>query len=132
MRSAEKEFAIDYELGYSNYTFELWMLLHVADMRHSVINRKKYLTDINRWFHRKFSDLDEFKNAEAFQAILDEFVTLDSIKKAIERAEIIVNDNRDEHKVKETYNGFTFYRDNPDISIHEIVKMIFEVCEVKL
>ena len=131
MRVAEKKFSIDYELGYSNYTFELWMLLHVADIRHSVINRKKYLADINRWFHRKFSDLDEFKNAESFQTILDEFVTLDSVKKAIERAEIIVNDNRDEHKEKETYKGFTFYRDNPYISVHEIVKMIFEVCEVK-
>ena len=43
MRDAEDQFWITYELGYSNYTFELWMLLHVADMSHAVLNRKAYL-----------------------------------------------------------------------------------------
>ena len=38
MRKAENTFRIKYELGYSNYTFELWMLLHVADMKHAVAN----------------------------------------------------------------------------------------------
>ena len=87
MRTAEGEFGIIYELGYSNYTFELWMLLHVADMSHAVLNRKAYLAPINRWFHRDFADLDEFKREAAFREILDEFVTLDSIKQAIRRAE---------------------------------------------
>ncbi|MBR3316310.1 MAG: RloB domain-containing protein [Atopobiaceae bacterium] len=30
MKKAEDEFGIKYLLGYSNYTFELWMLLHVS------------------------------------------------------------------------------------------------------
>lgn len=93
MRDAEDEFRITYELGYSNYTFELWMLLHVADMNHAVLDRKAYLAPINRWFHRDFADLDEFKREAAFQEILDEFVTLDSIRQAIRRAEKIVEQN---------------------------------------
>lgn len=131
MREAEREFGISYELGYSNYTFELWMLLHVADMDYSVQDRKAYLSPINRWFHRDFADLDEFKQEAAFQEILDEFVTLDSIRHAIRRAEKIVEQNAQGRKVSENYRGLTFYHDNPDVSVHEVVQLIFEVCEVK-
>ena len=131
MRTAEDKFGIEYELGYTNYTFELWMLLHVTDMQNPVMNRKKYLTHINKWFNRDFTDLDEFKKAHTFQDILDEYVSLDSVKQAINRAEIIVNNNCEEHKKRETYNKFSFYRDNPDLTIHEVVKLIFEVCGVR-
>ena len=131
MREAEREFGISYELGYSNYTFELWMLLHVADMDYSVQDRKAYLSPINRWFHRDFADLDEFKQEAAFQEILDEFVTLDSIRHAIRRAEKIVEQNAQDRKASENYRGLTFYHDNPDVSVHEVVRLIFEVCEVK-
>ena len=50
MRAAEKKFGVIYQLGYSNYTFELWMLLHAADITHAVQNRHSYLPLINRWF----------------------------------------------------------------------------------
>ena len=39
--------------------------------------------------------------------------------------------NEEDEKIKENYKGFTFYRDNPDLSVHEVVQMIFDVCEVK-
>ncbi len=130
MRTAEDEFRISYELGYSNYTFELWMLLHVTDMDYPVQDRKAYLMPINRWFNRNYSDIDEFKQHKEFQSILDEFVTLDSIRQAVKRAERIVKGNGEDKKAKETYKGVTFYKDNPDISVHEIIKIIFEVCKV--
>ncbi|MBR1709222.1 MAG: hypothetical protein IJ719_10395 [Clostridia bacterium] len=56
---------------------------------------------------------------------------MDSIRLAISRAEKIEQTNGDGRKTKETYKGFTFFRDNPDISVHKVVQMIFEVCEVK-
>ena len=131
MRTAEDKFGIVYELGYSNYTFELWMLLHVADMTHAVQDRHSYLGPINRWFHRSYTDIDEFKSHDEFQKILEEFVTLDSIIQAIDRAKKIVGNNGEDRKVNETYKGFSFYRDNPDVSVHDVVQMIFDVCEVK-
>jgi len=131
MRTAEGEFGIIYELGYSNYTFELWMLLHVTDMNHAVQDRHSYLAFVNRWFHRNYTSIDEFKSHDEFQDILNEFVTLDSIRLAIRRAEIIVQNNAEDKKTKERYKGVTFFRENPDVSVHEVVKMIFEVCEVK-
>jgi len=131
MRDAENEFGMTYQLGYSNYTFELWMLLHVADMTHSIQNRHAYLMPVNRWFKKNYGNLGEFKAEAEFQSVLSEFVTLDSIKQAIKRAERIVQLNQDEHKKKETYHGFTFYRENPDVSVHEVVQLIFDVCGVK-
>lgn len=131
MRTAENLFGIIYELGYSNYTFELWMLLHVADITYAVQDRHSYLAPINRWFHRYYTNIDEFKSHDEFQKILDEFVTLDSIALAINRADKIVHNNIEERKIKETYKGITFFRDNPDVSVHNVVQMIFEVCEIR-
>ena len=132
MRMAEKQLGITSEPGYSNYTFELWMLLHVADMKHVVQDRHSYLAPINRRFHRNYKDIDEFKNHNEFQKILNEFVTLDSISLAINRAEKIVAGNSSSRKIRETYKGFSYYRDNPDLSVHKIVRMILDICQVKL
>lgn len=131
MRTAEDRFGIIYKLGYSNYTFELWMLLHVADMTHAIQDRHSYLAPVNRWFYRTYTSIDEFKSHDEFQKILDEFVTLDSIRQAINRAGKIIQSNGDDKKIKETYKEITFFRDNPDISVHEVVQMILDVCEVK-
>ena len=103
----------------------------MADMTYAVQDRHSYLVPVNRWFHRNYANIDEFKNHDEFQRILDEYVTLNSIKQAIRRAEGIVHNNSEDRKFKEIYHGFAFYRDNPDISIHKIIQMIFEVCEVK-
>ena len=131
LRTTEEQFRISYMLGYSNYTFELWMLLHTADMDYAVQDRKAYLAPINQYFRRHYSNMDEFKQHNEFQGILDEFVTLDSIKLAIGRAKEIVENNGKAGKTKETYKGITFYHDNPDISVHEVIELIFKVCKVK-
>lgn len=131
MHTAERTFNISYCLGYSNYTFELWMLLHVADMTASVANRGAYLRPINQYFKREYHSLAEFKNETEFQHILEEFITLDTIFTAVSRAERIAENNAKQSKKRINYHSVTFYPDNPDVSVHEIVQMIFDVCEVK-
>lgn len=131
MRTAERTFGISYRLGYSNYTFELWMLLHVADMTASATNRGAYLQPINQHFKRAYSSLDEFKNAVEFQRLLDEFITLDTVFDAVRRAERIVENNAKQSKNRISYHGVAFYPDNPDVTVHEVVQMIFDVCEVR-
>ena len=130
IRKTERDFHLDYQLGYSNYTFELWILLHVADMATPVRSREAYLAPINRYFSRNFTSLDDFKSESEFQKILDEYITLDSVFLAIERAERIVEQNK-KQKRAENYKKVVFFHDNPDISVHDVVKLIFEVCGVK-
>jgi hypothetical protein len=51
MREVEKDsnYSIKkYNLGYSNFTFELWILLHKSPMRNSYNQRSDYLVPINK------------------------------------------------------------------------------------
>lgn len=42
---------------------------------------------------------------------------IDSVRKAVCRAEQIVNNNYIEKKRKENYKGFQFFCDNPDVNV---------------
>ena len=117
-------------MGYSNLTFDLWMLLHVDDMGGTVANRDKYLNPINRCFNKSFSRLDDYKDHDAFDKILKAFVSLDSIRKAVARADAIRKWNVTNHKEKCEHNGFCFYKDNPDTTVDKVIKKIFEVCGI--
>ena len=43
---------ITYKFGYSNFTFDLWIILHKMDCRGSYGHRKQYITPINRHMER--------------------------------------------------------------------------------
>lgn len=49
---------IKYQLGYSNFAFELWMVLHKTICNGCLTHRSQYLTSINRAFGESFANLD--------------------------------------------------------------------------
>lgn len=49
---------IKYHLGYSNFAFELWMVLHMADCNGSLTHRRQYLAPLNRAYGENFENLD--------------------------------------------------------------------------
>lgn len=55
MKEAKSQKNIKYWLGYSNFTFELWMILHKRDCFGSFNNRKQYLAHIQQCFKEKCS-----------------------------------------------------------------------------
>ncbi len=59
--------AIKYTLGYSNFAFDLWMVLHKADCNRSLSYRHQYLDPINRAYQEHFSDMDEYKKENNFR-----------------------------------------------------------------
>ena len=130
MKVIKKESGKAYLMGYSNLTFELWMLLHVNDMIETVADRNRYLDSINRYFHKSYSRLDDYKSHDKFDKILKDFVSLDSIRNAVARAKDIRKWNSDNNKEKCNHNGFCFYKDNPDTTVDEVIKKIFEVCGI--
>lgn len=87
-----------------------------------------HVQDIEDYYDEE--QLARFKHAKEFQEILDEFVTLESVVLAVKRADAIVQANYDARKKQENYRGFQFFRDNPDINVHEMIKLIFDVCGV--
>lgn len=132
MRDTEAAYGINYELGYSNYSFELWMILHTEETQFRVADRFKYIQPISRCFNKRYISLDEFKEEKEFSRILSTYISLDSVKNAIRRADAIVRENEQDKRQKENYKGVVFYKESPDLSVHEVVKQIFSICGIDL
>ena len=132
MNQVEKEYSISYILGYTNFSFELWMLLHVKEMKTPIANRSLYLKFVNNLFNKNYMSMKEFKDEREFSNILNEFVNLDTVRDAVKRANDIVLTNQKNKIDCVTYKGFHFYKDNPDLTVHEVVMMIFDICGIAI
>lgn len=121
---------IKYGLGYSNFTFELWIALHKVNCNGPLTHRSQYLTHINRAFGEKFEDLDHYKKEDNFKRCLSK-LTLKDVKTAIEKSERIMENNEsDPGKKPVIYKKFKYYEDNPSLTIWEHVKRILDDCGV--
>lgn len=123
---------VDYKLGYTNFSFELWIILHKRQMKHSISHRKEYVKYINEEFKRDYNYIDEYKAEVEFKKILSE-ITLDDIYLAIKRAKEIRKANIDgtslsfkQKKIK--FGKYEFFTINPDLDIFEIVEIILNDC----
>lgn len=86
MKKAEKiGKQIKYRSGYSNFTFDLWIILHMTNCNASFSHRKQYVTPINRTFGEKFQNMDEFKEENNFKRCLNK-MDLSNVIVAIDRA----------------------------------------------
>ena len=125
MKEAKIQKKITYKLGYSNFAFELWIVLHKQNCNGPLTDRNHYLTPINQAFGEKFENLDQYKHEDEFKRCLGK-LSLNDVRDAVKRAEVImVNNQRDGNTLLQD-KGYTYYRDNPALSIHEAVKMMFE------
>ena len=61
---------IKYKSGYSNFTFDLWIILHMADFNAFYTHRKQYIIPINQAFGEKFENMDEYKKEDNFKRCL--------------------------------------------------------------
>ena len=82
--------SIVYKLEYSNFTFELWVLLHKSDCNSSMSHRSQYIKQLNRAYSVNFEDLHQYKHQDNFERILGQ-LTLDHVKNAVKRSELCRN-----------------------------------------
>lgn len=118
---------IKYSLGYSNFTFELWIILHKTDCNSTLAHRRQYLAPLNRAFGKHFENLDQYKREDNFKRVLGK-LTLDDVRQAIRRSEAIMQRNQENGFVLQQYRGYKFYRENPSLSIWTTVKRILSDC----
>ena len=78
---------IVYKFGYSNFTFDLWIVLHKTDCFAHLTHRKDYLSYINRAYSKTFESMDEYKYEDNFKQCLNQ-LTLSDVIKAVERSKI--------------------------------------------
>ncbi|MEF9973777.1 MAG: RloB family protein [Clostridia bacterium] len=127
MKRAEKSKSIKYQLGYSNFSFELWMILHKKDCNGLFAHRSGYLAALNAAYEAQFESLDVYKQAADFERILKK-LCLDDVIAAVHRSEKITRKNMANVHSWQTCNGFTYCKDNPSLSIGEVIGGILRDC----
>lgn len=126
MRESEKHKDVEYYLGYSNFTFDLWIILHKKDCNDSKSHRKHYIGDINEAFHEHFRTLRQYKQKDDFKRCLSK-LTIDDVKAAIRRAKVIMR-NRKAVDTPIRYSDCCYYSNNPSLAVHEIIEKILMDC----
>ncbi len=130
LRKAEKSGKqVKYNLGYSNFAFELWIVLHKADCNASLIHRRQYLEPINRAYNENFENVREYKREDNFKRLLGRLSIQDVIC-AIERAKHIMQRNIENGYVMQQYKRYKYCGENPSLSIWESVEKILKDCRL--
>lgn len=120
----------NYKLGYSNFAFEVWLILHKRTGDFSVADRSKYIEQINSLYGTNFAKLKDNKNKDTFDKLLEQ-ISLEDVKRAICNSRKIRPYQEDiGHRMVE-YKGFKYYRENPDLTVNECVEIILKECGIK-
>lgn len=122
---------ITYKFGYSNLTFDLWIILHKIDCNGSYAHRRNYIEPLNRAYGENFENMDEYKHEANFKRCLKQ-LTLDNVRDAIARANVIMAGNQENGYRLVEYKGYKYYRENPALAINEIIERIMSDCGLKM
>ena len=120
---------IKYKSGYTNFTFDLWIILHMMNCNTSYVHRKQYVTPINRAFSEKFENMDEFKKEANFKRCLGK-LQLSNVIDAIGRAKKIMQRNQENGYTLHQYKGYRYYKENPSLSAWEAIENILKDCKL--
>lgn len=120
---------IKYKSGYSNFTFDLWIILHLADCYTSYAHRKQYIKPINQAFGERFENMDEYKKEENFKRCLKK-MNLSNVVDAVGRAKKIMRENQENGYTLHQYKGYKYYKENPSLSAGEAIEKILSECKL--
>lgn len=118
---------IKYFFGYTNLTFDLWIVLHMSNCSASINDRKQYLSYINKAYGENFESMTDYKKEANFKRILNK-LTINNVIDAIHKSEKIMKNNHDMGYTLHQYKGFKYYRENPSLEIHTVIKKILTEC----
>ncbi len=120
---------IKYQLGYSNFTFELWIIVHKTDCNGALTHRRQYLIPLNQAYDQQFESLDQYKHKDNFNRILDQ-LNLDNVRNAIQRSKTIMQRNQEVGYILHQYKNYKYYKENPALSIWESIEKILRECRL--
>lgn len=120
---------IKYHLGYSNFTFELWIVLHKVNCNTSLTHRRQYLEPVNIAYDESFENLEQYKHEANFKRVLGK-ISLPEVKSAIARSKVIMQRNAENGLVLQQYKGYRYYRENPSLSVWESIEKILKDCKL--
>ena len=126
-KAARQGKSVTYNLGYSNFTFELWIILHKSNCNGILTDRTQYLDIINKVYKVKYKSLDDYKKEKDFNKILSK-LTLDDVRMAVERSRRIMKANEENGYTLNEYKKFKYYKENPSLSIWKAIEKIISEC----
>lgn len=118
---------ITYKFGYSNFTFDLWIILHKIDCNNSFNNSNDYIKSLNKAYSEKFISMKAYKQQDNFNNLLNK-LTIDDVIQAIKRAKKIMDKNENEKYKLYEYKGYNYYKENPSLMVWEPVEKILKDC----
>lgn len=119
--------SIIYRWGYSNLSFDLWMILHKQNCNAELTDVGKYLTHINRVFDEHFESMKEYKEEDNFKRCLGK-LTFPEVLTALSRAKAIMQRNeRDGYQLAQ-FKGYRYYIHNPSLDLWQPVETILSDC----
>ncbi|EOS22755.1 hypothetical protein C806_03368 [Lachnospiraceae bacterium 3-1] len=108
-------------LGYTNYCFDLWLILHKENYFNKVNNQDDYGRKLRRIYGLERGV--NIKKKDKVQVILSQ-IEIEDIQAAIVRAELIAVKNLEKEANKTPKENE--YHDNPDTQMHNLLKSIFQ------
>lgn len=128
-KTIKNEKQIECNFGYSNYTFELWIILHKDCFKTPLTDRTKYLSHINRLYGTSFSTLGDYKRADNFKSCLKE-LDIENVKQAINNAKKLDKHNFEiGNNIISKYN-YTYFENDPSTSVHLLIEAILKDCKL--
>lgn len=116
---------VNFCLGYANYAFELWLILHKMPFLRPVCHRKDYLKTINDAFGTSFRSMPNYKKEKNFRRLL-RTLDLRDVFAAMDRAQRLRERNEREHYPLLRYDGFQYYRHDPSLSVDLVIADVLE------
>lgn len=117
---------ITYKFGYSNFTFDLWIILHKANCNGPLAHRDLYIERINKAYDEHFESMDQYKEEDNFNKCLKK-LKLSYVIEAVKRSKTIMKNNEENYRLKQ-YKGFSYYEENPSLAVWEIIEIILKDC----
>lgn len=120
---------LEYKLGYSNFSFDLWMILHKKQQKAPISHRKQYVKGINTAYKENFQYIDDYKEEKNFKRILEK-IELSDVIRAVKNGNEIRKMNDNSKDKCEIYGNFKYYKENPDVTINQCIEEILKDCKI--
>ena len=119
--------SIIYKWGYSNLSFDLWMILHKQSCNAELTDVGKYLSHINRVFDEHFESMKEYKEEANFKRCLGK-LTFPEVLTALSRAKAIMQRNERDGYHLTQFKGYSYYIHNPSLDLWQPIETILSDC----
>ena len=119
--------SIIYKWGYSNLSFDLWMILHKQNCNAELTDVSKYLSHINRVFDEHFESMKEYKEEVNFKRCLGK-LTFPEVLTTLTRAKAIMQRNERDGYPLTQFKGYRYYIHNPSLDLWQPIEAILSDC----